>query len=349
MGSPSVVSNAFGEAVAISGGRAVVSSPGEGNVAIYDLDTSGAWVSDTVLAIDGRVSAVAIEGDTVVVGTEPAVSFRAGDVAVGMVSIYVHSASGWTKQQDLPDPAGLRNDEFGFDVSVSGNSILVGAPDASEKGLAYVFIRKGTKWTLQTQLSASDGAADDWFGERVKIDGDNAVVGDPGHPGAAGAAYVFTRVGSAWSQRKKFSGDSAGDNFGSAVAIDGNTLSIGSPGSNGDSGEIYVYTGSGSSWSLQETLGSPVPVEDGQFGTSVELSGNRMVIGEPGNAAAHVFIRSGNKWSLRAELGDSVDSDFGDAVALAGTTILIGARSDQSSGRAYIFDEKDEIFANGFN
>lgn len=350
LGSSSVVSNAFGEAVAISGGRAVVSAPGEGSVAIYDLDTSGAWVSDTMLTIDGRVSSVAIEGDTVVIGTEPAVSLSAGDVAVGMVSIYLHSATGWAKQQDLPDPSAKRNDQFGFDVSISGNSILVGAPDAnSDIGLAYVFIRNGTKWTLQAQLSPSDGALDDWFGQSVRIDGNTAVIGAPGHPGAIGAAYVFTRAGSTWSQHKKFNGESAGDNFGNAVAVNSNTIGIGSPGHNGDSGEVYVYTGSGSSWPLQEALEPPVAIKDGQFGISIGLSGDRMLVGETGNAAAHVFTRSGTAWTLQAELGASSSSEFGNAVALAGTTALIGAPEDQVSGRAYIFDEKDEIFANGFN
>jgi hypothetical protein len=347
LGSPAVVSNAFGEAVAISGSRGVVSSPGTGNVAIYDLDEGGIWKLDATLAVDGRVASVAMDGDTFVVGTVPAVALS---VAVGTVSVYVHSATGWAKQQDLPDPGATSNDEFGLDVSISGNSILVGAPDAnSGNGLAYVFTRTGTKWTLQTKLSASDGALDDWFGENVGIDGNSAVIGAPGHPGAAGAAYVFTRTGTKWSEREKFSGDSAGDNFGSAVAVYGKTLGIGSPGHNGDSGEVYVYTGAGSSWVLQEAFGPPVPIKDGQFGISVGLSGDRMVIGEPGNAAAHVFTRSGTTWTLRAQLGDSSTSDFGTAVALSGTNAIVGAPKDQVSGRAYIFDERDEIFANGFN
>ncbi len=319
-------------------------------MAIYELDTSGAWVSDAVLAIDGRVSSVAIEGDTVVVGTQPAVSLSAGDVAVGMVSIYVHSASGWAKQQDLPDPSAKRNDQFGFDVSISGNSILVGAPNAnSDIGLAYVFIRNGTKWSLQAQISASDGALDDWFGQSLRIDGNTAVIGAPGHPGAIGAAYVFTRAGSTWSQHKKFNGESVGDNFGNAVAVQGNMIGIGSPGHNEDSGEVYVYTGSGSSWTLQEALEPPVAIKDGQFGISIGLSGDRLLVGETGNAAAHVFTRSGTAWTLQAELGDSSSSEFGTAVALSSTTALIGAPEDQVGGRAYIFDEKDEIFANGFN
>ena len=135
------------------------------------------------------------------------------------------------------------DDHFGDSVSISGNTVVVGAHEAtvggnSDQGAAYVFTEPGSGWADMTQtakLTASDGAADDYFGTSVSISGNTVVVG-ASEPRSAqhgqGAAYVFTEPGSGWAnmtQTAKLtaSDGAAGDYFGFSVSISGNTVVVG--------------------------------------------------------------------------------------------------------------------------
>ncbi|HEX2619367.1 MAG TPA: FG-GAP repeat protein, partial [Phototrophicaceae bacterium] len=117
---------------------------------------------------------------------------------------------------------GALNDRFGGAVAVSGNTAVIGAANANgELGAAYVFTRNGNIWTQQQELIASDAAIDDLFGWSVAISGDVAVVGAFGKNSNQGAAYVFTRSGTTWTQQQKLTASDAasGDSFGISVAI----------------------------------------------------------------------------------------------------------------------------------
>ena len=94
---------------------------------------------------------------------------------------------------------GAAADYFGYSVAISGDTGVVGAygndnEKGSNSGSAYVFVRSGTTWTQQAKLTASDGAANDYFGVGVAISGDTVVVGAYGNDGK-GSAYVFVRSG----------------------------------------------------------------------------------------------------------------------------------------------------------
>jgi FG-GAP repeat len=335
----------FGGAIAISGNRAIVAM--DTQATLYERRADGSWLSQAAFEQNGCY-AVAINGDTVVIGLS---ATKVGSNSFqGIASVYVKDGSGWSKQQDLSDPLGKPNDRFGCSVGISGNTIAIGALGVnSYRGSGYIFARTGSSWTMQARLSASDASAYDKFGYSVSIDGNAVVIGAPYHSANAGAAYLFTRSGSTWSQRKELNGEAAADYFGSALALSGNTMVIGAPYHDGNKGRSYIYTGSGSSWALQKALDAPTPIAGGYFGSAIGLSGDRIVVGESGNAAAHVFTRSGSTWPLRASLGSGSFSLFGFSVGLSGTSVLVGAPYDQISGRAYFFDESDLIFANGFN
>src|SRR4029453_9616491 len=104
--------------------------------------------------------------------------------------VFVRSGTTWTEQQRLLAPDGAANDWFGSAVSVSGDTLVIGAPrDDFEKGSAYVFVRSGTTWTYQQKLMASDGATNEDFGLTVSVSGDTAVVGAPFQFVGRGAAY----------------------------------------------------------------------------------------------------------------------------------------------------------------
>ena len=294
-------------------------------------------------------------------------------------------------------------DDFGGAVAASGDTLVIGADGedseattvngnqtvnhASSAGAAYVFVRNsGGTWSQQAYLKPSNGAASDSFGWAVAISGDIVVVGAPGEDSAAtgvngnqadnsasgaGAAYVFVRSGTTWTQQAylKASNAGSGDAFGSVVAVDGDTLLVGAAnedsaatgvnGAQGDngasgSGAAYVFVRSGAVWTQEAYLKASNTGAGDSFGSSVSLSGQTAVIGAPAEdsvatgvgglqsdntavdaGAAYVFVRSAGVWGQQAYLKASnagAGDDFGRAVAVSGHTIAVGA--DQEDGGA---------------
>src|SRR5262249_19246971 len=128
----------------------------------------------------------------------------------------------------------------------------------ANSGTAYVFARSGTTWSGAVRIAASDGAANDQFGNAVALSSDTIVVGAPSADAGAvldvGAAYVFVRSGATWVQQARLSASDglANDRFGGSVAIDGSTLVVGASGDDtaagANAGSIYVFTRSGVAW-----------------------------------------------------------------------------------------------------
>jgi hypothetical protein len=277
----------------------------------------------------------------------------------------------------------------------------------TQAGAAYVFVRSGGVWSQQAYLKASNTAAGDSFGGSVAIAGDTVVVGAPGEgsnatgvngdqsnkgAGDSGAAYVFVRSGGVWSQQAylKASNTDANDFFGESVAISGDTVVVGASfessnatGVNGNqtnnsaplAGAAYVFVSSGGVWSQQAYLKASNTEEVDQFGVSVAISGDTVVVGaiyeasnatgvngnqsdnsDRGAGAAYVFVRSGGVWSqqayLKASNTDAYDY-FGVSVAISDDTVVVGAffeasnatgvngnqsdNSDLFAGAAYVF------------
>ena len=131
---------------------------------------------------------------------------------------------GWSQKQKLLASDGGASDRFGSSIEINGNDAIVGAyfdtiSGQSTAGSAYVFVYGGASWTQQQKLTASDYESGDEFGYSVSIDGDYAIVGahkEDGLGAESGAAYVFVRSGSAWSQQQKLmaADGAAGDYFG---------------------------------------------------------------------------------------------------------------------------------------
>jgi FG-GAP repeat len=253
--------------------------------------------------------------------------------------------------------------EFGVSVAVDGDTAVVGAPrdDAggSDSGSAYVFVRSESSWTEEAKLTASDAAADDFFGSSVAVSGDTVVVGAFGNDDAgtdSGSAYVFVRSGSSWSQQQKLtaSDGAAGDRFGGSVAVSGDTVVVGAfrdDDAGDNSGSAYVFVGSGSSWTEEAKLTASDGAAGDGFGDSVAISGDTAVVGARNDdvaglrsGSAYVFAGSGSSWTEEAKLtaSDGAAGDrFGDSVAISGDTAVVGARLDDGagtdSGSAYVF------------
>ncbi|WP_462320683.1 hypothetical protein [Halochromatium sp.] len=264
-------------------------------------------------------------------------------------------------------------DFFGWSIALSGDTALVGAWLDDERGrdagAAYVFTRRGNRWSPEAKLTAADAKAGDFFGAAVALDGERALIGAPlgggdaYFAGDAGAAYLFERRGRGWEQVQRLTAAeaSSGDLFGRAVALAKDTALIGAYGDrdNGvNSGAAYVFKRSDAGWVEQAKLKAEDGRTDDRFGASVALDragdGETLLIGAYrhdvqgiDSGAAYVFSRVEDGWQQQAKLTASDGTDlsfFGFSVALAGESALIGAWRDNEqapdAGAAYLFQRR---------
>lgn len=251
------------------------------------------------------------------------------------------------------------NDNFGYSVSISGDTLVVGVPDANDVdnvnpddrfdpiGSAYVFTKSDSSWIQQAILVAFDKEKHDRFGESVAIDGDTIVVGaiwDNDNGVHSGSAYIFTRNGSEWSlQAKVTEPDGAtGHYFGCSVDIDGDNVAIGT-----DWNMAHIFTRSGEVWTHQETLMPQDEYIGSCFGTSVAIDGDTVIVGAGGDddngrnsGSAYIFRRNGSEWTQRAKLTASdidLEDHFGVSVAISGDTVVVGAKGvDDDQPSSYV-------------
>lgn len=287
-------------------------------------------------------TSVALSGFTAVVGA-PKKNSNAGSAYV-----FTESGTGWTQQAELTAAAAASGDLFGSAVAISGTTVIVGAPGRnSSTGSAFVFTESGAGWTQQ-ELTATDGAADDQFAFSVAVSGTTALVGAPQHDSTTGAAYVFTESGTSWNQQAELtaSGGAKGDDFGYSVGLSGTTALVGAPFKDSFAGEAYVFSElgtSGTTW-FQTELGASDRAGGDLFGSSVALTDTTAIVGAPGKntitGAAYVFTGSRASWTQQTELtasGGAAGDQFGLAVAVSGTTAVVGAPFHSPAGTAYVF------------
>lgn len=297
-----------------------------------------------------------------------------------------------------------QGDEFGRSIAISGDTLVVGAPgedssatgingdmtnnSAIDSGAVYVFVRSGSSWTQQAYLKASNTGAGDAFGYAVSISGDTLIVGAYNEgsltgdqseniaPGT-GAAYVFVRNGTTWSQQAYLKGSPvgypifiSGGWFGYSVSISGDTAVVGAykeisnavgvnSTPNGlaiESGAAFVFVRSGATWTQQAYLKASNAAPFAHI-ASVAVSGDTIIAGSECErsasngvngdqtlsssslcrGAAYVFVRNSGVWSQQAYLKASNNSfqtislGFGSSVAIIGDTAIVGAPTESSN------------------
>ncbi|CAG0932284.1 hypothetical protein TFLX_02519 [Thermoflexales bacterium] len=330
----------------------------------YDWNLQAKLTAD-LGTIDGKANdrfgisvALSDNGNTALIGADQV--DVSGHVDQGTAYVLTRSGSTWTPQAMLIPTEGEADDQIGWSVALSGdgNTALVSAHRAdvagrTDNGAAYVFVRSGAAWTEQDRLEVNviDGT---YVGYSVALsqDGNTALLGAMGYDQVGdvdeGGAFVFTRSNTTWSYEDSLllQDGMAGDLLGRSVALsdDGNTALIGASGAtvNGkdNQGAAYIFARSNHNWTLQTRLTADDGAAGDYFGVSVVLMGNGYVAfvgayqanvnGHTDQGAVYSFVPSGSNWTQWTQAskltGSQANQEYGVSVALAGATLLVGAR-----------------------
>ena len=337
-----------------------------------------------VRAVNGEGHGPSSDSDAVTLVARPEApgefAAEAGDTQVrltwsgpGTASITRYQVSQLAKRLISYDRSA--EDELGWSVAIDGDTLVIGAlgDDPDNTGAAYVFTRGAGGWTEAGKLTAEDRKLDAGFGRAVAVHGDAIVVGayqeDHGMQSDAGAAYVFTRPATGWTDMTQTArltayedeGENpAGDEFGSSVAVHEDTIVVGAPEDGSAKGAAYIFTRPNNGWTSTSTAAKLAGQTGGdRFGRSVAVYRDTVVVGAPeqgddAQGRAYVFTKSAatgvwDDWdgkyardaTARLQAPNRGNGDrFGRAVALEDDTIVVGAPyrdGPSNSGSAYVF------------
>lgn len=311
---------------------------------------------------EGRFSfgfSIDIEGDTAIVGAPQA---TVNGVASGAAYIFVRVGGNWLQQARLnnnisPEPG----DFFGGSVAIYGNTVAIGSPgnDGRQKNTVYVYINSGSNWVLQQTLTPNDEPTPSFghgYGVSVALENNRLVVGAiyKSIDGIrCGAAYVYLRNGSNWSQELRISPSDPvlGGEFGGSVAMHNERIVVGARALNNFRGAAYVFDRF-PTWAQKAKIVDPDGQPNDEFGRRVAINNNLVVVGAPfdtvnGNTkqgSALIFERFGENWNLRQKIVASfgnANEEFGQSVDVEGQVIAVGAPktliNGEPRGRAYTF------------
>ncbi|MEM6326343.1 MAG: LamG-like jellyroll fold domain-containing protein [Bacteroidota bacterium] len=288
---------------------------------------------------------VAVSGNVIAVGSR-----KDDDSGSNSGSVYVfrYDGSGWNQEAKLEASDAALGLNFGHDLDVSGDVLLVGATAEDQGtffGSAYFFRWDGTAWTEEQIVRPTDVAIQDRFGKVVALDGDRALVAsyqDDDGGTNSGTVYAFAWDGQAWTSDGTIrpSDAAADDAFGFRMGLEGDVAVVGSLGDddNGSlSGSAYVFRRGASGWGQEAKLLPNDGAAGDRFGYAVDYSEGRALIGPRlnGIGKAYVFREAGSTWTQEAVLAAS-DGSSGDrfawGVALDEETVVVGASLDDDNG-----------------
>ncbi|BDS07542.1 hypothetical protein NT6N_25820 [Oceaniferula spumae] len=239
----------FGHGLAIQGDQLLIGAPnhftgtGSGDPyrgCVYWFQRSGSsWTQQSKFLSGNSRShqrfgnAISIDGNTALIA---AYRLETQYTYSGRVCVFTFNGSDWNRQALISPPSPKAFIGFGTSVSISGNTALIGAPGVDEDGVldfngnkgtgqAYVYTRSGTQWSLQATFDPVDGHQYSYFGNSLKVDGDNAVISQKG------GVDLYTRSGTTWTRQGTYqsAANPSDTNFASAVAMDGDAVAVGSP------------------------------------------------------------------------------------------------------------------------
>jgi len=361
----------FGQSVAVSGDVAVVGSYLDdagainGGSAYVFRRVGGLWqqVAKLTAGADAAGSSqfgcgVAVDGGTIVVGAFG--DYETGQNG-GAAYIFREVSGTWTRVAKLMADDHEWGDKFGYSVAIRGETTVVGAPGVGADGAAYVFHEIAGTWQ-QTAKLIDDGIvhyAGAGVGKSVALAYPYIVVGAPddkiGDELLAGSVAVFRENGGTWTKVARFTADvpDTTDQFGISVAIATGTMVVGNASdkdSGFNSGSAYIYRETANGWVQDAKLIPDDTVAYDYFGQSVATDGTDVLIGAPGDGSfadavgtVYAFRQDHDHWTPSVEFRtpDSSASRFGSALAVDGSTLVVGAPMTTgacpSCGTAFVF------------
>ncbi len=297
---------------------------------------------------DAFGKAVDISGDTLIVG--------APSKHNGEVYIFARQGDEWIQQQRIKAPLPTRGGWFGGAVCIDGDTVVVGGLTpvhgthgfAPRSGVVYIYQREGQNFLLKQKLMPNDKEDGERFGFAVDLSGDTLVVGSPFHGdnsgGDIGVVYAYVREEEGFQLQRRFFADDGRDRFGWSVAIDRNTIVVGVPFIDmfvGADGAASIYVREGKFWEKQAFLWAKDGSGAENFGWSVAISQDRVIIGSPNTrgdtpGAAYIFRRNKDEWTQELRLNASnkeIGANFGFAVDIDINRAIVGAPFEDSVGK----------------
>tara|TARA_R110002111_G_scaffold257026_1_gene324949 strand:- start:92664 stop:99785 length:7122 start_codon:yes stop_codon:yes gene_type:complete len=323
-------------------------------------------------------NAIAIDGNFMVVG---AIDSDLIKTDAGAAYVYFRNRQNtldnefddtWEYQTTLTAFDGSEGDQFGSSVAIARDTIVIGAYAdddlGSDSGSAYIYRWDGFEWVFEEKLIASNGRLGDNFGGDVSIEDDIIVVGasfynpdDPEGPfdiQDAGAAYVFTRNGSDWSETQLITASNAAvsDQFGWEVIIQNNTIFISglksdTQDSNSNAGAVYIFHNLNGTWTEQQILTHPDGETYDFFGYDIDVDGNFLGVitaaGDEDRRNAYIFENIDGNWQFKQSLGTPGyrNNPSANSISISGSSIAIGSiesnGNSNNTGVVYIYHHKE--------
>jgi len=297
--------------------------------------------------MQGFARAVAVSNGVVFVG-EPA-NFH----QPGVVYVFTKSGGEWSQDTYFMASDGKISDGFGSALSAEGNKVLVGAPNANDgNGAVYLFEQSDSgEWIENAAISLSGDSTQYGLGQSVLLDGNTAYIGAPGHSDGLGAVFEYKKTGEGvWVETASIvNPDTASSNFGAELAMEGSTLIVGAPERRG--GSVHVFNSDEGEWKHDATLRSNQLNEQVQFGASIKVQGDKILVGAAryarGSGAVVVFTRNeeSGTWEESARLMAFDGRQgylFGSSIEIVDSNVWITApNANEQMGTIYKY-EMDE-------
>ena len=337
----------FGTKVAMENDYAIISTPANqfvtGSVYIFKRDSENGWQEiQRLYPNDGGkiASDIAISGDYIFVGSS----------VINNQNSFVYvfkkqNENSWIQYQKL-SARGIRQetDLFGSSIDIDGNYAVIGS---YSEGVVYIYKLINETWSQVSRINGDNSGA--WFGYSVAIDGQNIAVSAIFENGTRGAVYIFRKYDDTfWYSIKKIDGFQEREQFGWTLTMSANKLAIGSPYYNFflegkeyiANGRVYIYSTNTGSWNFEGQYDSPTQQAYQNFGFSVAMSGQKVIIGAPN--FTEEYYQQGRvylyEWSIPSNLGSGFsyigritennqnqDSYTGKSVAISNQYFIIGS------------------------
>ena len=361
----------FGSSIVVTGREVYVAQPanayGPGVVYVFAPDAKGAWGGRAVAKItqatptngDGFGSAVAIDGNTMLIGQSKA------DSETGIVHVFTRAGSGaWRETGTITAPERRSGDEFGAKIVLANGRAFISTGFQGfgpmvftrRSGSVFVFRNNGGTWTSEGTLASSDTSGGATFGNVVASSGSRVMVGNFRADSGNGAVYVFSRAASGdggWKLDTKIPppGPITGRNsgFGASIILRGDTAIVGAV-NDRVAGAVWVFNRDSTSGQWQP-VGRVLPFDGSfgaRFGTTIAEVGNELWVGAVGanqfQGRVYRFTRDSTGFPTATKLGlpSLIDGDrFGGKIAASGSLVAVSVdNKDYGEGAVALYTKR---------